>query len=159
MVPITELINDVPDPVPEFVTVPMLLIGLVESVIVPTPVAFNVKLPVPVIPPLSVKLFAAGDNLRSWLSVTAPLKILATLSVIVAIPELPLATEIGFVNVPTNPPFSVASAEPVVLPMVIVPLLPKALALVVPVTVPALMVVPVVYVLTPESVKNEVRLF
>ena len=64
LVPIFALISELPLPAPEFVIVPVLFTSLVDRVMVPTPVAFSVRLPVPVMPPLSVRLLAAGDKLR-----------------------------------------------------------------------------------------------
>ena len=79
----------------------------------PAPVMLIVMFPVPVMPPLRVILVADGDNVRPWeLSVTAPLKMLAALDVMVAMPVFPEATEIRLVCVPANPPFKVALAEP-----------------------------------------------
>ena len=75
------------------------------------------------------------------LSVTAPLNVLGWVSVIVATPVLPEATEIALVSVPAKLLFSVALAEPLLSPMVMAPV-PKALALVVPDRVPALIVEP-----------------
>lgn len=70
----------------------------------------------------------------------------------VAIPELPVATEIGFAKVPVKPPINVALLLPPESPMVIAPVPdpPKALALVVPSTVPDRIVRPPVNVLAPE---------
>ena len=53
--PMTALIVVVPLPVPEFVIVPELLTEVFERVIVlpDPPVAFSIKLPVPVIPPVN----------------------------------------------------------------------------------------------------------
>jgi hypothetical protein len=56
LVPITELIRELPEPPPEFVTVPVLLTAAAEMVI-PLLVAlllFKIKLPVPVTPPVNV---------------------------------------------------------------------------------------------------------
>ena len=104
-------------------------------------------------PPLNVsRLVNVGASVRLLFSVTAPLKILAALLVIFSVlPLLPAATVIGLANVPANPPLSVASALPLESPIVIGPV-PKALALVVPETVPALMVRPPEKVLAPERV-------
>lgn len=66
---------------------------------------------------------------------------LAALEVMVATPELSEATEIKLVNVPARPPFNVTSELPSESPIVIVPV-PKALALVIPLTVPACMTMP-----------------
>lgn len=69
---------------------------------------------------------------------------LAALEVMVAVPVFVEATEIAFVKVPASPPLRVALDEPPVeSPIVIVPV-PKAVVLVVPETVPFLIVVPVV---------------
>ena len=65
LMPMTELIVVAPEPAPELVIDPVLLTDAVERVMMPTPVAFNVTLPVPVMPPLKVRLEAAGDNTRS----------------------------------------------------------------------------------------------
>jgi hypothetical protein len=101
-------------PVPEFVTLPVMFTLAVERVMVPAPLAFRFKLPVPVMPPLKVKLLAVVARLSACeLSVTAPLKILAAEEVILATPVLPEATIIGFAKVPAKPPSSVALAEPV----------------------------------------------
>ena len=64
-------------------------------------------------------------------SVTAPLKMLAALSVIFATPVLPEATLMAFVNVPASPPLNVALADPALSPIVIVPV-PNAAATVPP---------------------------
>jgi len=150
--PISALITFVAEPAPELVIVPVLLtLVVVWRVITPAPVALRVRLPVPVIPPLKVRALAAGDSIRSWLlSVTAPLKMLAALEVMVATPVLPEATEIGLANVPTKPPLNVALALPLLSPIVIVPPVPNAKALVVPLTVPDLIIKPPVKVLAPE---------
>ncbi len=73
----------------------------------------------------------------------------------------PDATVIGLANVPAKPPFNVALELPVLSPRVMAPVPepPKALVLVVPLTVPALMVSPPVKVLAPESVSCEVAEF
>ena len=137
LAPTGALMVDAAVPVPEFVIVPVLFTAVVDKVIVPVLVVFKLKLPVPVTPPLNMRLLATGDKLRLWLSVSAPLKVLlAPLSVIVAVPVLPETTEIALVKIPANPPLNVALAEPLVLPMVMVPV-PKALALTVPLSVPA----------------------
>src|SRR5882724_9750593 len=86
---------------------------------------------------------------------------LAAVSVMVAMPVLPEATEMGLAKVPAKPPLSVALAEPALLPMVIVLVLaPKAFALVVPLTVPALIVRPLLNaVFAPERTSVDVALF
>ena len=84
---------------------------------------------------------------------TAPLKILVVklpLAVMVATPVLVEATEIGLANVPPKSLLNVALALPLESPMVIVPV-PKALALVVPETMPDLMITPPSKELFPES--------
>ena len=53
LLPITALIVAAPDPVPELVIVPVLLTVAVLNVIVPVLLALSVKLPVPVMPPVT----------------------------------------------------------------------------------------------------------
>ena len=84
---------------------------------------------------------------------------LAAVSVMVARPVLPEATEIGLAKVNADPPLNVALAEPLVSPMVMVPV-PKAFALVVPLTVPDLIVTPLLKeLLLPLKVNADVLLF
>ena len=143
LVPMTALMTLAAAPAPEFVIVPVLFTLVVERVMIPAPVEFSVRLPLPVTPPLKVRALAAGDKIRSWLlSVTAPLKVQAALLVIVATPLLPEATEIEGGNVTAPAPLKVALALPLASPIVItLPAGPKELATV-PVTVPALIVRP-----------------
>jgi len=161
--PMTALINVAPLPAPELVIVPVLLTLAVDRVITPAPVALRVRLPVPVIPPLKVRALATGDKLRAWLlSVTAPLKMLAALEVMVATPVLPEATEIGLANVPTKAPLNVALALPLESPMVIVPVpvAPPKDPATSPLTVPDLMIRPPVKTFVPVvKVNCEVLLF
>ena len=65
-------------------------------------------------------------------------------------PVLPLATEIGLVNVPIKPPFKVALKVPLESPMVIVPV-PKEAATV-PITAPLSIKTPPVNIFAPERV-------
>ena len=65
---------------------------------------------------------------------------LAALEAMLAVPVFPAATVIALVCVPAKPPFKVAFDDPEEFPIVIVPV-PKAAA-VVPLRVPALIVVP-----------------
>ena len=65
LAPMTELIAVAPAPAPELVIEPALFTDTVERVMTPAPVAFNVTLPIPVMPPLKVRVEAAGDNIRS----------------------------------------------------------------------------------------------
>src|SRR5262245_1147067 len=133
--PTAALMSVVPLPAPILVIVPALLTAAVESVMVPVvALLLMVRLLVPVTPPLKV------------------VEIAVPLFPMVSVPVVPLASTIGraMVNpvVPTN---SVALALPLVLPSVIVPA-PKALALVVPSTVPDLIVSPPVNVFALDSV-------
>ena len=151
--PTAPLIVVVPAPLPELMIVPWLLTPPApDRVITPAPVELNTRLPMPVTPPLKVSAVVAGDRTKSCeLSVTRPLKVLTAVPVIAATPALPEATEIALANGPANPPLSVALAETVESPSVIAPA-PNALALVVPLTVPALIVRPPVKVFTPLNV-------
>ena len=141
-----ELIVVVPVPAPIFVTVPVLLISAVESVIVP-PVALLliVRLFVPVTPPLKV------------------VEIFVPVLPIVNVPVVVDARTIGFAYVNPVVPINRVAAllPPALFPNVIVLVLaPKASAATdVPVTVPARIVVPLVYVFAPESVNPELTLF
>ena len=123
-----ELIVVVPEPAPIFVTVPVLLIAAVESAIVP-PVALLliVKLLVPVTPPLNV------------------VEIFVPVFPSVNVPVVVDASTIGFAYVnPVVPIKSVALLlPPALFPSVTEPV-PKAFAEIVPVIVPASMVVPLV---------------
>jgi len=159
--PTAALMVVVPVLVPELVMVPMLLMLLEIVVAAVVPVPLIIRLPVPVMAPLKVsRLVKVGARVRLLFKVTAPLKILAALLVIFSVPLLPEATVIGLANVPTNPPFKVALALPLESPMVMIfAFAPKALALVVPETVPARMFKPVVKVFTPARVNCEVALF
>ena len=159
----TALMVVAPLPVPELVIVPVLLMDVPESVIVPAPVVASTKLPVPalvLILPLKVRLLAPGARVKVLLSVTALLKMSVALLVIVSVPLLPALTVMGLVKVPERvPPLNVALALPLVFPIVIVPI-PKALRLVLALTCPASMVTPPVKeVLAPERVNCEVLLF
>ena len=158
MAPTLALIVEVPEPVPELVMVPALFTPVVDSVAVPPPVVLNIRLPVPVTPPLNVRLLAVGCRVRLLASVTAPLKRVVAPTVIVFVPVFPAATEMRFVKVPLNVLSSVAFAAPLVLPRMMAPV-PNALALPVPIKVPASMVAPPEKVFTPESVSPEVELF
>lgn len=129
-------------PLPVLLMVPALLTDAPERVMTPVLFAVSVRLPVPVTPPLKVMLLATVVIVRFLLSVIGPLKMLAALSVMVLVPVLPDATEIALVNVPARPPLNVVLAEPLLSPIVIVPV-PNALVLVVPLSVPALIMVPV----------------
>ena len=143
LVPMTELMVVVPVPAPMFVIVPVLLSEPVEKVIVPDPeLLLMVRLFVPVTPPVKV--------------VEMPLPVLPMVSV----PTLALvANTILFAKERAVVPMSkVAVLLPVVFPKVMLPV-PNAFADVVPVSVPALMVVPVVYVLLPVSMSAAVVLF
>lgn len=85
---------------------------------------------------------------------------LLAVEVIVAIPELPEATEIGLANVPLNAPFKVALALPLESPIVIVLAAPPNDPATLPLTVPALMSRPPVKRLVPVvRVNCEVELF
>ena len=97
---------------------------------------------------------------RLLFSVIAPLNVGLEVEVMLSVPLLPEATVIGFGKVRLSP-INVALALPVESPRVIVPVPepPKALVLVVPLTVPALMVRPPVNVLAPDRVNCEVVLF
>ena len=130
-----------PEVLLEFVTVPELFIGLVENVIVPPVIPMIVKLFVPVTPPLKTVL----------------LLLLVTLSV----PVFPDASTIGFANVEDRDAVIVALSFPLVSPRVTVPvpLPPNALVLVLPITVPFLIVRPPVKVFIPVSVSIELVLF
>ena len=142
LAPIPPEITLSPVLVPELVMVPVLLTLAVESVRTPAPLELIVRLPVPVMPPLKVSAVPPPNTCKSWLlSVIAPLKTLVdTVPVMVAIPVLVEATVIGLVKVPLRPPLKVALADPPeASPMIIVPV-PNAVALVVPLTVPALIV-------------------
>ena len=145
--------------IPELVIVPVLLTAVVDSVITPAPPELSVRLPVPVTPPLKVRALATGDRTRLCVfSVTAPLKVLAALSVIVATPVLPEATEIALAKVATPAPLKVALTAPTLSPIVIVPV-PKEPATL-PLAVPALIVNPVVSVLAAVvKLSAEVALF
>src|SRR4051794_40588510 len=97
---------------------------------------------------------------RSWLSVTAPENVVVIDWVIVAVPLLPLGTEMGLANGPATPPFRTTLAVPLVSPSVMIPAAPpNADALVVPLTVPDLMVRPPVKVLAPAKVIDDDVLF
>src|SRR6185436_9475878 len=150
----------VPVPLPLLVIVPPLLIDAPDSVIVPVPVAFRIRLLPPDTLPLKVRLLPTGDRTRSLLSVTPPLKMLAALSVIVATPVLPDATTMGLAKVPASPPLNVALAEPPESPIVITLVVAPNEFAFVPVTVPDLIVRPPVNVFA-EVVKfrAEVALF
>jgi len=138
-VPIPALIVVVPVPVPELVIVPVLLIGNApDSVMEPTPLAFSIKLPVPVMPRLNVILLAVGDITKLLLRVIAPLKILEAMLSIVAVPVFPAATEIGLAKVTAPAPRKVVLAEPLELPIVIILAFPPNEFVAVPVTIPAL---------------------
>ena len=79
--PIAALITLVAEPAPELVIVPAIFTSLVEIVAIRVVLEFNVKFPVPVIPPVKVILSAvvAGLIVKSWLfNVTAPLKVAET---------------------------------------------------------------------------------
>src|SRR6185295_11335029 len=130
----------------------------VTAAVVPEPLM--TRLPVPVMPPLKVRRFVrVGASVRLLFRVTPPLKILAALLVMLKVPLEPVATVIGWANVPANPPFSVALALPLLSPSVItLALAPKAFALVVPLTLPALISNPLVNVFAPESVSCDVAL-
>lgn len=150
--PMTALITFVAAPAPELVIVPVLLMLTVWRVITPVLVALSTRLPVPMIPPPNFKVLATGESVRSWLlSVTAPSKMLAALEVMVAMPELVEATEIGLANVPLRAPLRVALALPPESPMVIVPVpvAPPKDPATLPLTVPALMIRPPVKTLVP----------
>jgi hypothetical protein len=90
----------------------------------------------------------------------APLKVQAALLVMVSVPLEPEAIVIGLANVNAPPPFNVALAEPLESPIVMtLAFAPKALALVVPLTVPLFIVRPVVNVFAPLKVSADVELF
>ena len=126
----------VPPPPPLFVIVPVLFMLALERVIVPVLVALVVIFPVPLIAPLIVMLFATGEISKLCESVIPPLKLaLLFVLVIVAVPLLPDGTEIGLAKVTAPAPVKTTFDEPVVLPKVIVPPLPKDAATA-PVTVP-----------------------
>ena len=125
------------------VTVPVLFRLAVDTVMPPTPPVLSVRLPVPVTPPLKVSALPTGERTRSCVfSVTAPLKMLAALSVIVATPVLPEATDITLAKVTAPAPLKVALAAPALSPIVIVPVPNEPATL--PLAVPALIVNPVV---------------
>jgi hypothetical protein len=130
--PTPPLMVVVPVPAPIFVMVPALFTAAVESVMVPLPaLLLIVRLLVPVTPPLKV------------------VEMFVPVLPIVSVPVVPLASAIGRAIVsPVVPTSSVALALPLVSPSVIVPA-PKAFALVVPRTVPDLIVNPPVKVLLP----------
>jgi hypothetical protein len=159
LVPILELIVTIPCPDPELVTVPTLLIAPVEIVTVLRSLLLIITSPVPVIPPVIVIFEVVVAIVSALFKVIAPLNVGVLELVIVAVPLDPEATVMGLANVKFEPPIKVALAVPVVSPIVIVLLFaPKALALVVPVTVPFLMVSPLVKVFVPDKVKLEVVL-
>jgi len=143
--------------------VPVLLTELVVKLTMPVvPVPLRRTLPVPVTPPDKVSPKVVVDtSVTSWLlNVMAPLKVEAALLVMVAVPVLPDATVIGFANGPANPPLNVALALPLPSPIVMtLEFAPNAFALVVPLTVPDLIVKPPVNVFTPLSTRVEVELF
>ena len=150
----------VPLPEPEFVIVPMLLMEVVESKVKPIVGLLIVILPVPVTPPVNIRSPEEPPvvevNVRLLFNVTAPLKVGLQLLValILNVPLLPEATVIGLANVPSNRPCNVAAALPLVSPIVTTLVFaPKALALVWPSTVPALIVNPPVKVLAPLKVR------
>lgn len=75
-VPITALIVVVPVLEPEFVIVPVLLTEVVDRVTVDEPELFIIKFPVPVIPPLRVRVVVVSLlNVKLLFSVIAPVKV------------------------------------------------------------------------------------
>ena len=133
-VPITALIVVELLPKPEFVIVPALLIDVVERVIAlkedPELITLVMILPVPVIPPVNISLrLLVPVIVRLLFSVTAPLKVVSPLAIVVilSVPLLPEAIVIGLAKVRADALFRVASALPEVSPRVIVPV-PAALA-------------------------------
>lgn len=145
LTPMPPLMVVVPDPAPILVTVPTILTLAVEKTIVPVvALLLIVRLLVPVIPPLNVP------------------EIPAPVLPIVSVPLVLAANTIGLAYVkPLVPNCKVALlAPPALSPKVmILALAPNALALVVPNTVPFLIVKPVVNVLTPLKVSVEPVLF
>jgi len=105
--------------------VPALLIAFVEKVIVPLPaLLLIVRLLLPVTPPLKV------------------VDILLPVLPIVSVPDVPVASTMPLANVnPVVPIKRLAAALPDVFPKVMLPV-PNALAEVVPINVPALILVP-----------------
>ena len=141
--PTPALIEVVPEPAPILVIVPILLSALVESVTVPVvPLLLIVRLLVPVTPPLKVVEMAAPEFPS------------------VSVPVVVEASAIAFANVKPVVLINSDAAllPPALLPSVTVPV-PRALAEVEPIIVPAVMVVPPEYVLTPDSVSPDVVLF
>jgi len=145
------------------VMVPVLFTLAVVKLTMPVvPVPVIVTLPVPVTPPDNVSPKVNVDAaVKLWLDrVMGPLKVAAAVLVMVAVPVLPEATVIGFWNGPANPPLKVALTLPLPSPMVMtLEFAPKAFALVVPLTVPPLIVRPVVNEFTPLRISCDVVLF
>ena len=87
--------------------------------------------------------------------VIAPLNVVSTFRLVIdAVPEFPEAIEIGLAKLTAPSPLNFASAEPTESPMVMVPPFPKEAATL-PLTMPVLMVTPVVNVFV-EGVNDNV---
>lgn len=157
LVPIMPEIRVVPEPAPELVIVPIIFTlfpRFALSSVVPVLVLFIIILPVPAIPPLCKWLVEVVTvKVRLLFSVINPSVLVF---VILNVPLLPDATVIALeIKIELR---KVASALPLVLPIVSVPV-PPAVELVLRARLPALIVTPLVKVLLPVSVNCDVALF